>query len=78
MTLAGGGGVRAPGRGDALVLASTGCFAAFVVLFALAGHPERLGRAAGRIEELIRTPVALVSTSPEREDTILVTDPFAD
>ncbi|MFQ6549858.1 adenylosuccinate synthase [Aestuariibius sp. 2305UL40-4] len=31
-----------------------------------------------RIEELIRCPVALVSTSPEREDTILVTDPFAD
>ena len=29
-----------------------------------------------RIEELIETPVALVSTSPEREDTILVRDPF--
>ena len=31
-----------------------------------------------RIEELIGCPVALVSTSPEREDTILVRDPFAD
>lgn len=31
-----------------------------------------------RIEELINCPVALLSTSPEREDTILVTDPFAD
>ena len=31
-----------------------------------------------RIEELIDCPVALVSTSPEREDTILVTDPFED
>jgi adenylosuccinate synthase len=31
-----------------------------------------------RIEELIHCPVALVSTSPEREDTILVRDPFAD
>jgi adenylosuccinate synthase len=31
-----------------------------------------------RVEELIRCPVALVSTSPEREDTILVRDPFAD
>jgi adenylosuccinate synthase len=31
-----------------------------------------------RIEELISCPVALLSTSPEREDTILVTDPFAD
>jgi adenylosuccinate synthase len=31
-----------------------------------------------RIEELIGCPVAMLSTSPEREDTILVTDPFAD
>jgi len=29
-----------------------------------------------RIEELIGAPVALLSTSPEREDTILVHDPF--
>ncbi|HEX3864047.1 MAG TPA: adenylosuccinate synthase [Stellaceae bacterium] len=31
-----------------------------------------------RIEELIGAPVALFSTSPEREDTVLVRDPFAD
>ena len=31
-----------------------------------------------RVEELIGCPVALVSSSPERDDTILVTDPFAD
>jgi adenylosuccinate synthase len=31
-----------------------------------------------RVEELIRCPVALLSTSPEREDTILMTDPFKD
>ncbi len=31
-----------------------------------------------RVEELTETPVALLSTSPEREDTILVQDPFAD
>lgn len=31
-----------------------------------------------RIEELIQCPVALLSTSPARDDTILVTDPFAD
>ena len=31
-----------------------------------------------RIEELIDCPVALVSTSPERDDTILVKDPFED
>ena len=30
------------------------------------------------IEELIEAPVALLSTSPEREDTILVRDPFQD
>jgi adenylosuccinate synthase len=31
-----------------------------------------------RVEELIDCPVALLSTSPERDDTILVTDPLAD
>ena len=31
-----------------------------------------------RIEELIGCPVAMLSTSPEREDTILVTDPLQD
>ena len=30
-----------------------------------------------RVEELIGAPVALLSTSPEREDTILVRDPFS-
>jgi len=29
-----------------------------------------------RVEELIEAPVAVCSTSPERDDTILVTDPF--
>jgi adenylosuccinate synthase len=31
-----------------------------------------------RIEELIEAPVAMLSTSPEREDTVLVHDPFTD
>jgi adenylosuccinate synthase len=31
-----------------------------------------------RVEELIEAPVALLSTSPERDDTVLVRDPFAD
>ena len=31
-----------------------------------------------RLEELIGAPVALLSTSPEREDTVLVRNPFAD
>ena len=30
-----------------------------------------------RIEELVEAPVALLSTSPERDDTIVVSDPFA-
>ncbi|MEL6577928.1 MAG: adenylosuccinate synthetase, partial [Pseudomonadota bacterium] len=29
-----------------------------------------------RVEELIECPVALLSTSPERDDTIVVTDPY--
>jgi adenylosuccinate synthase len=31
-----------------------------------------------QVEELISAPVSLLSTSPERDDTILVTDPFED
>jgi adenylosuccinate synthase len=31
-----------------------------------------------RIEELIGAPVAMLSTSPERDDTVLVRDPFTD
>ncbi len=40
--------------------------------------PAKAIKYVRRIEELIETPVALLSTSPEREDTILVHDPFAD
>ncbi|HYI48967.1 MAG TPA: adenylosuccinate synthetase [Allosphingosinicella sp.] len=39
--------------------------------------PARAVKYIRRIEELIACPVALVSTSPERDDTILVRDPFA-
>ena len=38
--------------------------------------PARAIKYVRRIEELIRCPVALVSTSPERDDTILMRDPF--
>ena len=31
-----------------------------------------------RVEELIEAPVTLLSTSPERDDTILVHNPFQD
>jgi len=30
------------------------------------------------VEELIERPVTLLSTSPERDDTILMRDPFED
>lgn len=38
--------------------------------------PEHAVNYIRRIEELIEAPIAMVSTSPEREDTILVHDPF--
>jgi adenylosuccinate synthase len=40
--------------------------------------PAQAIKYISRVQELIETPVALVSTSPEREDTILVRDPFMD
>jgi adenylosuccinate synthase len=40
--------------------------------------PAQAVKYVRRIEELIGCPVALLSTSPEREDTILVHDPFQD
>lgn len=38
--------------------------------------PAQAVKYVRRIEELIGCPVSMLSTSPEREDTILVTDPF--
>ena len=38
--------------------------------------PSRAVKYTRRIEELIEAPIAMLSTSPEREDTILVKDPF--
>ncbi|WP_395698222.1 adenylosuccinate synthase [Methylocella sp.] len=40
--------------------------------------PAQAVKYVRRIEELIEAPVALLSTSPKREDTILVRDPFRD
>ncbi|HEY5338654.1 MAG TPA: adenylosuccinate synthase [Rhizomicrobium sp.] len=40
--------------------------------------PAQAVKYVRRIEELIGAPVALLSTSPEREDTIMVRDPFAE
>src|SRR5579885_3647247 len=43
-----------------------------------AGLPAQCIKYVRRLEELIGAPVALLSTSPKREDTILVRDPFVD
>jgi len=40
--------------------------------------PAQAVKYVRRIEELIGAPVAMLSTSPERDDTILVHDPFRD
>ncbi|MGE0232284.1 MAG: adenylosuccinate synthase [Flavobacteriaceae bacterium] len=40
--------------------------------------PAQAVKYVRRLEELIGAPVALLSTSPERDDTILVHDPFED
>jgi adenylosuccinate synthase len=40
--------------------------------------PAQAVKYVRRIEELIQAPVALLSTSPERDDTILVHNPFQD
>ena len=40
--------------------------------------PETAIKYIRRIEKLIEAPVSMLSTSPEREDTVLITDPFTD
>jgi drug/metabolite transporter (DMT)-like permease len=65
VTLSSGSGLQAPGLGDALVLASTGCFAAFVVLgrraFPIYGTlPVLAGMAAWGTAALL--PVAAVES----------------
>jgi adenylosuccinate synthase len=40
--------------------------------------PAQAVKYVRQIEELIECPVSLLSTSPERDDTILMKDPFAD
>ncbi len=40
--------------------------------------PSKAIKYVRRLEEMIEAPVTLLSTSPEREDTILMRDPFAD
>ncbi|MBX9925166.1 MAG: adenylosuccinate synthetase, partial [Hyphomicrobiaceae bacterium] len=40
--------------------------------------PAQAVKYVRHIEELVECPVTLLSTSPERDDTILMRDPFAD
>ena len=40
--------------------------------------PAQAVKYVRRIEELVEAPVTLLSTSPERDDTIMVRDPFQD
>jgi len=40
--------------------------------------PQLAAQYIRRVEKLIEAPVALLSTSPEREDTVLLRDPFKD
>jgi adenylosuccinate synthase len=40
--------------------------------------PAQAVKYVKRLEELVEAPVALLSTSPARDDTILVTESFAD
>ena len=41
-----------------------------------AALPAQAIKYVRRIEELVECPVTLLSTSPERDDTILMKDPF--
>lgn len=43
-----------------------------------AALPAQAIKYVRQVEELIEAPVTLLSTSPERDDTILMKDPFED
>jgi adenylosuccinate synthase len=38
--------------------------------------PAQAVKYVRRIEELVQAPITMLTTSPERDDTILVKDPF--
>ncbi|MFP4132344.1 MAG: adenylosuccinate synthetase, partial [Thiohalospira sp.] len=40
--------------------------------------PDNAQRYLRRIEELTETPIAIISTGPEREETIVLRDPYAE
>ena len=67
-------------RGIGYVIQSIGLLPHRTVAQNIATVPKLAGwddaRIHSRVEELVGCPVALLSTSPEREDTILVQNPF--
>ncbi len=75
-TLPGTQGAQA--RVEAVYETMEGWSAATVGARSWAQLPATAVKYIRRIEELIEAPVAMLSTSPEREDVILVHDPFAD
>jgi adenylosuccinate synthase len=69
-------GERAQARVKPIYESVEGWQAATACARSWADLPAQAIKYVRRIEELVGCPVALLSTSPEREDTILVTNPF--
>jgi adenylosuccinate synthase len=69
-------GEQAQARVEAIYESVEGWQAATACARSWADLPAQAIKYVRRIEELVACPVALLSTSPEREDTILVTNPF--
>ncbi len=71
-------GQNAQGRVEAVYQAFEGWQESTAGARSWAELPAQAVKYVRQIEELIECPVALLSTSPERDDTILMKDPFAD
>ena len=70
------GGAAAQGRVEPIYETVEGWKSATAKARSWAQLPAQAIKYVRRIEELVDCPVALLSTSPEREDTILVQNPF--
>jgi adenylosuccinate synthase len=70
------GGEHAQARAEPIYESVEGWQGATAGAKSWAELPAQAIKYVRRIEELVACPVALLSTSPEREDTILVTNPF--
>ena len=69
---------RAQARAEPIYITLEGWKESTVGARKWADLPAQAIKYVRQVEELIGAPVALLSTSPERDDTILVTDPFED